>query len=807
MADRRMKWEVPVGKLRWNCDPKILKIESTDEAKPIKDTIGQERALRALRLGLEIKHAGYNVFVTGYSGTGRMTTIKRLLSEFQEKKIELKDRCYVHNFRNTDQPVLITLLVGQGRKFRADMESLLRELLKTIPSAFESKRFQDERKRVMDHFQDRQRSVLKEFEKRVKEKGFEVIQVQLGAALRPDIVPVVNNQPVSFEQLNSLMQQGIISKQQLEQMSADRIALESAMEIVMREMRNIERKASESLEELTHRFISPIIKEHIEEVREKYSNEKVRLFLNDLEEDIVDNLQRFRPRDEHPSPASQPSDDDFVEFQVNVILDNSTVKGVPIIIETNPKFKNLFGTIEREVDRNGVWRTDFTMIKPGSLLQADGGFVVVNALDALIEPGVWQTLKRTLRNGLLEIQPLETGLFGASSALKPEPVKIDVKVIMVGDAYIYSILYEADDDFKKVFKVRADFDIEMPKKTQSIERYISFIKAICDDGHLMSFDRSGIAAVVEFGARLAGRQNKLSTRFNVIADVLREANYWALKDGNKCVTAAHVKKAIEERIERVKMIEDKIQEMIIDGTIMISCDGSTVGQVNGLSVYDMGEYMFGKPTRITAQTSVGRVGIINIEREADLSGPIHNKGVLILGGYLRSMYARTKPLVVNASIAFEQSYSGVDGDSASSTEVYAILSSLSNIPVRQDIAVTGSVNQKGEIQPIGGVNQKIEGFFDVCRERKLTGKQGVMIPSQNIKDLMLRHDVIEAVEKQQFHIYAIKTVDEGIEILMGKKAGRRLKNGLFEKDSVHFLVDQTLVEYAMHWKELSGPRD
>lgn len=804
MASRHERYEVPVRRLRWRCDFKSLKVQSTDEVKPMKDVIGQERALRALRLGLEMRHPGYNVFVTGYSGTGRMTTIKYLLTEVKKKKVVLRDRCFVHNFRNSDQPTLLTFEAGNGRKFRSAMETLLRELRKVIPSAFESRRFQDERKRLLDFFQDRQRTILKDFEKKVKEKGFEVVQVPLGGGVRPDIAPVVNNQPVNFEQLNSLVQQGTLTKEQLEKISNDRITLESTLELVLREMRNIERKANESLEELAHRFISPIVNEYVHEVRDNFKNEKVQAFLENLRDNILENLSRFRTQDEQTSLTASREEDNFIEFRVNVVLDNSETKGIPIIIETNPKFKNLFGTIEREVDRNGVWRTDFTYIKPGSLLLADGGYLVVNALDAIVEPGVWQTLKRTLRNGLLEVQPVETGLFGANSALKPEPIEINVKVIMIGDAYIYSLLYDLDDDVKKIFKVRADFDVEMPKKPQSIARYISFIKTICDDEHLLPFDRTGIAAVIEHGARLAGQQKKLSTRFNIIADVLREANYWATKNNSKAATAQHVTRAIDERIERVKLIEDKIQEMILSGMIMIATEGKAVGQVNGLSVYDMREYMFGKPSRITAKTSMGRDGVINIEREADLSGPTHNKGVLILSGYLRSMYARTKPLVMNASIAFEQSYSGVDGDSASSTEVYAILSSLANVPLRQDVAVTGSINQKGEIQPIGGVNQKIEGFFDVCKARRLTGRQGVMIPYQNISDLMLRHDVIEAVEKGKFHVYAIRTVDEGIELLTGKRAGRTLKDGTFEKNSVHGLVNKTLTEYAKHWKELSG---
>jgi ATP-dependent Lon protease len=501
-------------------------------------------------------------------------------------------------------------------------------------------------------------------------------------------------------------------------------------------------------------------------------------------------------------PGLQQEADAFLEYQVNVVVDNSETKGVPIIIETNPKFRNIFGTIEREVDRNGVWRTDFTLIKPGSLLKADGGYLVINALDALIEQGVWQNLKRTLRNGLLEVQPVETGLFGASSAFKPEPVEIDVKVVMLGDAMIYFLLYEQDDDFKKIFKVRSDFDTEMPQIRESIDRYVSFMKMICDDEKLKPFDRSAIAAVIEYGVRLAGRQNKISTRFNLIADLMRESNYWAGKENKTPVNAKHIRKAIDERIERIKLAEEKLQELILDGTIMIDSSDSVVGQVNGLTIYDMREYMFGIPARITAKTSIGRSGIINIEREAGLSGPSHNKGVSIISGYLHGMYAQRRPLTMNASITFEQSYGGVDGDSASSTEIYAILSSLTNVPLRQDIAVTGSVNQKGEVQPIGGVNQKIEGFFNICRRRGLTGKQGVIIPRQNEKDLMLRPEVVAAVRSGKFHVHSIGTIDEGLEILTGQRPGKRLKDGTFEQDSLHDMADRRLAEFAAHWNAL-----
>ncbi|RCK77678.1 MAG: ATP-dependent protease La [Ignavibacteriae bacterium] len=803
------KYEVQSSKLRWKFDPNKLKIKTTDDVKFTKDIIGQERALRSLKVGLEIKHFGYNVFVTGFSGTGRTTTIKRLLKDFQNKKVQLYDFCYLYNFDNPDQPHLVKLKAGQGNQLKKDMNDFLEELLKDIPAIFESRRYQEERKRIIEHFQSRQRTILKQFEDKVKAKGFEVIQVQVGSSLRPDIAPVINNAPVNFEQIEALIKQGELSQEKLDQLIQERKKLETQMESVFREMRNIERKLNESLEELGIKSVMPLLKEHIEAICQKYECEKLKEFLDDLEAFILSNLEKFLPQQpQQGSPFQQSYEEyDFIEFKVNVVVDNSKTEGIPVIIETNPRFKNVFGTIDREVDRNGIWRSDFTMIKAGSLLKANGGYLILNALDTIVEPGVWQTLKRTLRNQLLEIQSVESGLFGTSSTIKPEPIELDVKVIMIGDAYIYEILYEADEDFKKIFKIRADFDTEMPRNNTTIRKYISFIKMICEEENLLPFDKYAIAEVVEFGVRLAGRQNKMSTRFNIIADVLRESNFWAKNDAANVVKFNHVRRAIEERAYRLKMIEEKIQEMIVEGTLMIDHKGKVVGQVNGLSVYDMGEYSFGKPSRITVTTAMGKAGVINIEREAELSGPTHNKGVLILSGYLRSKYAQNKPLVMSASIAFEQSYSGVDGDSASSTEIYAILSSLSGVPIRQDIAVTGSVNQKGEIQPIGGVNEKIEGFYDVCKQKGFTGTQGVIIPYKNLSDLMLRHDVVEDVQKGRFHIYAIKTIDEGIEILTGKPAGKKLPDGSYPKGTIHYLVDKKLAEYAEKWKEIEAAEE
>ncbi len=800
--------EVPVQMLRWQCRPETLRIPSMNHAQPAKAIIGQDRALHALHMGLEMAHPGYNVFVTGDSGTGRTTTIKRVLHEFETRSAALTDKCYVHNFGDPDAPMLLVLPAGKGAAFKKDMGSLVGELKKAIPGAFESRRYQQQRKTTLEHFQNRQRTVLKDFEKKVKEKGFEVVQVQSGPGMRPEIAPVIDGSPQAVEQIQSKVDAGQMTQEQYDALLAEQSGLESQMDLVMREMRNIERKAKRSIEELNHKIVEPIVEELVQDLEEKYTDPRVHEYLGQVKKDVLEQMQRFQQREESQQPILgmqvTREEDSFTEYEVNVIVDNGRMEGAPVILETNPRYKNLFGTIERVVDRNGVWRTDFTQIRSGSLLKADGGYLVVNALDALIEPGVWTTMKRILRNHQIEIQPLESGLLGASSALKPEPAALNVKVVMIGDPYIYHLLYGLDDDFKKIFKIRADFDVEMSKEEKSINSYVSFIKAICEEEKLTTFEVPAAAEVIEYGIRLAGHQNKLSTRFNLIADVIRESNYWAAKEKASTVTAAHVRKAIHERIERVKLVEEKIQEMIDEGTILIDTQGSVVGQVNGLSIYDTGEHAFGKPSRITAKTAMGRTGIINIEREADLSGPTHNKGVLILAGFLRSKYAQDKPLILSASIAFEQSYSGVEGDSASSTEVYALLSSLSGVPLRQDLAVTGSVNQHGDIQPIGGVNLKIEGFFDVCRARGLTGTQGVLIPEQNLKDLMLRHDVVDSVRKGQFHVYSVKTIDEGIELLTGKPAGTRPAGRKFPPGSIHALVDARLADFAKRQKRFGG---
>ena len=796
--------EVPVEKLRWRCSPAELGVSGTEEVLPLDEVIGQDRALRALRVGLEVNHSGYNIFVAGLSGTGRTTAVKRMLHEYEARPAALSDICYVHNFRDPDSPVMISLPAGQGMQFKRDMAAFLSELQKTIPAVFESRRYAHQRKTLLEHFQDRQRSILRDFERRVKEKGFEVVQVQGSPGSRPELAYVIDGTPAGIEQVQARADSGEMPAEELARVLAVQAELEAQMDVVMREMRNIERKAKKSVDDLNTKVVVPIVNELLDDVRQRFPSTKMEEYLQEVGKSILSSLHRFQQKEESSATtllglAAPREEDSFFEYQVNVVVDNTGAKGHPVILETNPRFKNLFGTVERVIDRHGSWHTNFLHIKAGSIAKANGGFLVLNALDTLSEPGVWTMLKRVLRNKQVEIQPIESGLFGASSALKPEPLDLDVKVLMVGDAYLFHMLYNLDEDFQAIFKVRADFDVEMPNNSTSIGSYASFFKSLCETEHLLPLDAGGIAELVEEGARLAGRQNKLSTRFSILADVLREAHYWATTRGSGRITAADIRTAVAERIDRLRMVEEKIQEMIEDGSIMIDTDGAQVGQVNGLSVYQLGEFEFGRPTRITVRTGMGRAGIINIEREADLSGPVHDKGVLILTGYLLGKFASKKPLVLSASIAFEQSYSGVDGDSASSTEVYALLSSLSSVPLRQDIAVTGSVNQHGEIQPIGGVNLKIEGFYDVCKAKGLTGRQGVIIPRQNVEELMLRHDVIEAVRKGQFHIYAVGTIDQGLEILTGRPAGVLLKNGTFSpKNSVNALTDARLVWLTKH---------
>jgi lon-related putative ATP-dependent protease len=797
--------ELSPDKLRWKLDPEKIPFATTEDCEPCEEIIGQERAIKAIKTGLDIRGHGYNIFITGMVGTGRTTTIKQLLEKLEKGEKTPDDILYVNNFKNPDEPMLIMFPGGQGRLFKEAMENLIEMLKRNIPELLKSKYYTEKREGLIESQQKKQKEILQKFEEEVAQEGFSVIQVQMGLFVKPDLVPMIEDTATPFSKLETMVKEKKFPQKKLDELKKKYEQLTTKLEEVFERLRDIDEETRSLLKNWDAEAITPIIRGGISGIRDKFSQDSLSDYLNNVEENLINNIELFKSqKKDEKEDKTKELIDTFLEYRVNLLVDNSGVKGEPVVMETNPNFMNLFGAIDSSLTRWGMWQTDFTKIKAGSFLKANGGYLVINALDALIEPGVWVTLKRTLRNQIFEIQNYTSIYFISTSRLKPQPVKCNVKVVMIGDAFIYDLLYFQDDDFKKIFKIKAEFDSEIARDEKTVGDYARFIKKICDDDNLSPVDKGGIGAIIEYATRIAGRQKKVTTRFHILADVTREADYWARMDNKKMISRDHVEKAIEERFERVSLIEDKIQELIEEGTILIDTEGKVVGQVNGLSVYDMGQFAFGKPTRITAKTAVGRVGVINIEREANLSGPTHNKGVLILGGYMRSKYAQNIPFSLSASIAFEQSYSGVEGDSASSTEVYAILSSLSKLPLRQDIAVTGSVNQKGEIQPIGGVNEKIEGFFDVCRAKGLTGSQGVIIPHQNVQNLMLRRDVVEAVAQGKFHIYSIKNVDEGIEILTGVEAGEQREDGAFEEGTVNALVDQEMHRLATSWKSFAS---
>jgi len=784
------------SQLRWQCDPKLLRFKNLKEVSSCEWIIGQPRAIDAIKLGLNVKYPGYNIFITGPVGTGRTTAITKLLEDLKVKG-DLKDLLYVNNFKNPDMPKLLELPGGQGKRFQHTIGRLIRTLKTNIPGVFDSEEYQKRKQKVVEKYGNQHRTLLRNFEKQVEQQGLKLTTIQMGPYVRPAIVPNIDGKPTSLEEAEKLIKQGKLTEDDYKKIIDKIQALEVDMAKIYSQIKEIQEAANTELEKLNEWMVKPVVANLIDDIKRKFPSVKISTYLNEMLDAIMSNLEKFLKKD--------TKEEEFREYSVNVIVDNKETKDVPIIFETNPSYKNLFGTIERQALMPGVISSDFLNIKAGSLLRANGGYLIVNAFDALVEPGVWSALKRTLRNGVIDIQVFDPFYVFTTTAMKPEPITIDVKVIMIGSQWLYYLLLHQDEDFKKIFKVKADFDIVMDKNTRHINEYASFVKSICDAETLLPFSKEAIAEIVEYSVRVAGRRNKLSTRFNVIADTIRESDYWARQADHKEVKGGDVEKALQCWRKRMNMYEDKIQEMIDNDILMISTKGKAIGQLNGLSVYQLGNYSFGRPVRITAKTSLGRAGIINIEREANLGGRTYNKGVLILSGFLRSRYAQDQPMAIDATLGFEQSYSEVDGDSASSAEVYVLLSALSGVPLSQELAVTGSVNQNGEIQAIGGVNEKIEGFYEVCKAKGLTNNQGVIIPQSNVEDLMLKQEVVDAVTAKKFSIIAVKTIDEGIELLTGVKAGKKTKSG-FEKDSINQRVAKRLTEYAEKMKEYGKPR-
>ncbi|MFC1946894.1 Lon protease family protein [Chloroflexota bacterium] len=802
------KYEVPVEKLRWECDPGLFDFECTKDLAPLREFVGQERATRAIEFGLNMENSGYNIYVAGITGTGKTSMVKsyieRVINEKTEQgvKSNLEDWCYIHNFKETDSPIITSLPQGRGKVFRDEMDTLLNKIRQGLGQAFGSDEYKEQKQKAVEEARAEQQKLFEELASEARQQDF-VLQM---TASGPALYPMLEDRPMQEQEYLALEENARkeITEKQTELRKKITSSLEEVAEMQTKNLEKIQQLDKEIGEYTVSSLFTPLVS--------AYSQlSKINEYLEGLKGYILDNLDVFKSSEEPVNPAlgvpvSQVMGgrDPFLPFKVNVFVDNSAAKGPPVVVESNPNFGNIFGKIERRFLFGG-YLSDHTMLKAGSLNKASGGYLLVNATDILTNPGVWPALKRAIKNREAKIEdPIEQFGMVAPQGLKPEPMPIKVKVILSGDANLYQMLSMYDEDFWEIFKVKADFDSEIENTKDNMLAYAAFLSGCCDECETKHFDPTGVAKVIEYSARVVADQERLSSRFAQVKEWIEEADYWASKEKARFITAAHVQKAIDERRFRHNLPDERLKDMIDRGTIMIDTDGAEVGQVNALSVYSLGDITFGKPSRITAKTYLGRGGFINIERESQLSGPTHNKGVMILSGYMGWKYAQDKPLSLSASLCFEQSYSGVDGDSASSTELYAILSSLSEIPIKQTMAVTGSVNQTGEIQPIGGVNQKIEGFFQVCNEKGLTGDQGVLIPAQNLRNLMLDEEVVNAVKEGKFHIYSATTIDEGIEILTGIPAGEKQDDGTYPEDSVNYLVDKKLREMAEKLKSFGS---
>ena len=784
--------ELGVEQLRFHCDESCLNFETTADVAPLAEMIGQERAVSAVEFGLNTNNPGYNIFISGMVGTGKFTYAEQAVRKWALKKQVPQDWCYVNNFEDSSHPLAIALAAGTGHVFCREMEELLENLQNDVPKAFSSDDYEREKNSIMKEFQAQRGTLLQEFGE--KAEALSVLPQWSPTGFMA--MPLLDGNPVSPEEFEKL------DKEKKEEIAAHMHAVHELAMVVVRQIQHLEREVRDKLKEMDGKVGMYVVGQLIDELQEKYAaNQGVSTYLEALKQNVVKNINDFKQsssgEEEGPMALFRKSTQEAMRerYGVNLLVDNRTCDGAPVVVEINPNYYNLFGRVEY-ASRMGVVSTDFTMIKPGAFHLANGGYLIVNALDVLTNPGVWDGMKRVLKTKKMYIESLgeQYGLI-AMSSVKPQAIPVDVKVVMMGASYIYHLLYQYDGDFRKLFKIHADFDVQMENTPANIAKMAAFTRTTIQKENLKEFTRAAVARVVEHSARLSGSQTKLTTRFNEIVEILCEADTLATLEGAAITDAEHVRRAIAGKRYRANKYEDLIHDMFREGKYLIDTDGEKIGQVNGLAVMGVGEYAFGKPSRITANTYLGRAGIVNVERETKMSGPSHSKGVLILGAYLGNQYAQKIPLSVTASLTFEQMYDEVDGDSASSTELYAILSSLSELPLRQDIAVTGSVNQKGEIQPIGGVTEKIEGFFEVCRIKGLTGRQGVMIPRQNVKDLALNEDVAAAVGEGRFHIYPVASVDEGIELLTGVAAGQRNRRGDFPKDSVHGRVIAKLKFY------------
>jgi lon-related putative ATP-dependent protease len=776
--------------------------KTTEELAPLEETIGQKRAESALKFGLGIANQGFNIYVAGMPGTGRSSTVRRFLGELAPAKPVPSDWCYVNNFKDTYTPKALELPAGKGNEFAEDMKRFIEGVSRAIPQAFESEDYSNRREATLKSVQEESKKVLLNIEQKVQKQGFIIQSTRIGLFL----IPVVEGKPVNEQQLLSL------PPNVRNEIEKSREELGEEVRNTLGQVRRLENKAEEAVTKLDRDVTLYAIDGLITELLEKYSQAaRIKEYLEEVRGDIIANVEQFLtpPKElmqqQQQIPLQWRREASLRKYDVNVIVDNSSTKGAPVIRETNPVYANVLGRIEREA-LFGALTTDFTMIHAGALHRANGGYLVLNALELLRDMMAYEVLKKSLQNNSIKIEDVGERLgFISTKSLRPEPIPLNTKVVLIGDPILYQRLFELDSEFKELFKVKADFDTSIERNNENLESYASFLCTISQREKLKHLDKSGVDKIIEYSSRMADHQNKLSTRFAEVADIVREASYYAGEEGSDCITGEHVKKAIEEKIYRSNLIQEKIQEAIQQGFILIDTKGEAVGQVNGLTVMGLGDISFGSPSRVTATIGLGRGRVIDIEREAKLGGPIHTKGVMILGGYLADKFSQERPLSLSARLVFEQSYGMVEGDSASSTELYSILSCLAGLPVKQNYAVTGSVNQKGEVQAIGGINEKIEGYYEVCKAKGLTGEQGILMPESNVQNLMLKEEVVEAVRAGKFHIHSVKTIDEGISILTGKKAGSRTADGSFEEGTVNYLVDKRLREMAERMTQFSKP--
>ncbi|NBF41415.1 MAG: AAA family ATPase [Spirochaetes bacterium] len=784
---------------RRHVDPSDLSIESTREADRISEIIGQDRALKALQFGLQVDGKGYNIYVSGPPGIGKMTSVESYLERVAAERDTPRDWCFVYNLQDPYQPRAVGLPSGKGNEFKSDMQHLREVVERDIPGVFQGEEYSRHREEALSDVQERGQEISRKIQETAQEKGFVLQSTVMGTAA----VPVKDGQPLRDEDLQQLPQG------EREEIERKRQGLQKEIRNLQKDYRRLDREAREKVNELDRQVVQNRIEGPFEDLREKYEgSETVCAYLDEMQQDILDNVETLKESAGQQEQQGQMNpqvkrqleamrEQFFKKYDVNVIVDHSRRSGAPVVVELNPNYNNLVGRIEKEMQM-GALNTDFTLIKPGALLQANGGFLVLPVEDVLRNVYSWDALKRALRSGELRIEEgqEQLGLMSIKT-LRPQPIPLNLKVILIGKPMIYYLLQKYDDDFQELFRVKADYDVTMDAGDENTGNFIGFISHYCEREGLLHFSREGAAKMLEYAARRADHKEKLSTEFGNISDVLREASFWAADAGAQKVDAEHVNRALEEKVYRSNLIKMKIQELIDEGTLLIDTADSQVGQVNGLAVVSLGDYSFGRPNRITATAAPGRSGVVDIEREAKLGGPVHSKGVLILTGYLSNTFSRTESMSMSGRVVFEQSYQGVEGDSASSAELYALLSALSGAPISQSIAVTGSVNQHGEIQAVGGINEKIEGFFDVCSLRGLDGSQGVIIPRSNEQNLMLREDVVEAIDRGDFNVWAVSTVAEGIEQLTGWTAGEYDESsGEYPEGSVFANARRTFASFA-----------